>query len=132
MCDDEAELMKSYFNSFTAEGIEQPYKLYTGSWHASTKAKYLGLPKSVFSDGESSFVLVRVAKRRGSVTAMGVHGKHLKPEVSHAAMQIRVGDDKSVIDFVKKFGSHFITQVDVGESIYQVIEIELVFLRGIL
>ncbi len=53
--------------------------MYTGSWHASTKAKYLGLSKDVF-DGESSFVMVRINKRRATVTAMG--DKRLKPEAS--------------------------------------------------
>ncbi len=85
--DDEQELLKSYFGAFEAEGVERPYKLYTGSWHASTKAKYLGLSKDAF-DGESSFVMVRINKRRATVAAVGQ--KALRPEVLEAANEIQV------------------------------------------
>ena len=42
-----------------AERIEQPHKLFTGSWHKTTKSRYFGLHKESF-DGQSSFVLIKV------------------------------------------------------------------------
>merc|ERR1719276_99923 len=31
-CDDLNELMQHYFHDFTAEGVREPHRLYTGSW----------------------------------------------------------------------------------------------------
>ena len=106
-----------------AEGIEQPYKLYTGSWHASTKAKYLGLSKDVF-DSDSSFVMVWINKWRATITAMGDDMLNLKPEISRAAADITVGDESSVLNFIKHFGSHYVQEVQIGESVYQVFALQ--------
>lgn len=61
-------------------------------------------------------MLVKLNKRRAVVTA---DPSALKPDVAAALANVQVGDDKSVLDFVRKFGSHYIRQVAVGESLYQ-------------
>ncbi len=112
----EVTFMTGLDSFLQAEGIEEPYKLYTGSWHATTKAKYLGLDKTAF-DGDSSFVLVRLNKRRGVVNSNGAANR-VKPDVAKAASALRTTDD--VLAFTRRFGSHYVDEVSVGDSIYQV------------
>merc|ERR1712203_316924 len=38
-CDDLSELMKHYFHDFSAEGVRDPHRLYTGSWRTPTIVK---------------------------------------------------------------------------------------------
>merc|ERR1711899_230636 len=42
-CDDLSELMKHYFHDFSAEGVRDPHRLYTGSWRTPTVVKHFGL-----------------------------------------------------------------------------------------
>jgi hypothetical protein len=77
----------------------------------------LGLSKDVF-DGESSFVMVRMQKKRLSVQTTG--DLRLRPEAEAAAAAIRIGDRDSVKRFLRGFGSHFIKDVVVGDAVYQV------------
>ena len=120
MCDDEAELFEAFFRDFSAEGIEQPHKLYTGSWHASTKSKYLGLSKEMF-DGESSFVLVKLNKRRNSVSVVSNPAQmRLQAAAAQSAANVQIGNRQSVLDFIGDFGSHYIRDISVGDSVYQV------------
>jgi torso-like protein len=116
-CDDETELAEAYFRDFTAEGIEEPHKLYTGSWHATTKAKYFGISKDAF-DGDSSYVLVKLPKRR--TTHRTGNALKLRPEAERAISAIQHGDPDSVLNFIKNYGSHFIQSVTVGDVVYQV------------
>ena len=62
---------------FQAERVEQPHKLFTGSWHKTTKSKYYGLSKEAF-DGQSAFVLVKLPKRRVTVSAAAGGGSGLR------------------------------------------------------
>ena len=105
------------FNLLQAEGIQQPHKLFTGSWLKSSKSKNLGLSKQAF-DGESGFVLVKLTKTKSTVQVSGTPS--LKPEAEQAIRQIQVGNPDSVKEFTKEYGSHYIKDVVVGEMLYQV------------
>lgn len=121
-CDDIAELNEAYFRDFTAERIEQPHKLFTGSWHKTTKSRYFGLHKESF-DGQSSFVLIKLPKKRMSVSASGkgVSPMRLRPDAQRAINSVQVGNPKSVLDFLENYGSHFVQDIVVGDMVYQVI-----------
>jgi len=114
--DDESELMRAFFAGFSAEGIEQPHQLYDGSWHASTKAKYLGLGKEHF-DGDSAFIMIRMKKPEAVIEAAG---GQLRPEIQAEAAKLTAGDENAIMQFVKRFGSHYIQRVELGEAVYQV------------
>merc|ERR1712018_714736 len=62
-CDDLSELMKHYFHDFTAEGVREPHRLYTGSWRTPTIVKYFGLSDATLHS-DSGFVLVKLEKPR--------------------------------------------------------------------
>ena len=78
---------------FQAERVEQPHKLFTGSWHKTTKSKYYGLSKEAF-DGQSAFVLVKLPKKRIAVSAAAKAGSalRLRPTAQRAidSVQVRV------------------------------------------
>jgi len=118
LCDDNEELKEAFFRNFKAEGIAQPHKLYTGSWRTPTMAKYLGISIDVL-DGDSAFVLVKLVKNSGTIDVSG--NLHLRDSPALAANGVRVGDPDSVLNFVQKFGSHFLQSVTVGDAIYQVL-----------
>ena len=126
---------------FQAERVEQPHKLFTGSWHKTTKSKYYGLSKEAF-DGQSAFVLVKLPKRRVTVSVGGGSGGGLRlmpnaqraidsVQVSHQGCQklmvlvltnfhFQLANPNSVRDFLENFGSHYVQDIVVGDNVYQV------------
>merc|ERR1719347_1935923 len=92
-CDDLEDLMKHYFHDFTAEGVEEPFRLYTGSWRTPTTVKYFGLSEDTLHS-DSGFVLVKLQKPRLTVRTEGE--PRLMPEAAREFSKIRVGDEESV------------------------------------
>merc|ERR1712061_858335 len=120
-CDDVEDLMKHYFHDFTAEGVAEPYRLYTGSWRTPTTVKYFGLSEdTLYSD--SGFVLVKLQKPRLEVKTEGV--PVLKSAAQSAFNRIQVGDEKSVKDFVENYGSHYIRSLVIGDAVYQILALD--------
>jgi len=121
-CDDIEELNEAYFRDFTAERVEQPHKLFTGSWHKTTKSKYYGLSKEAF-DGQSAFVLVKLPKRRVTVSVGGGSGGGLRlmPNAQRAIDSVQLANPNSVRDFLENFGSHYVQDIVVGDNVYQVL-----------
>jgi len=120
LCEDLNELYEAYFKDFLAEGIDQPHKLFTGSWRTPIAAKYLGLSPEVLTSG-SSFVLVKLVREK---TTQGISGDlRLKPEAAQSLRSLQTGNTEAVLEFVQHYGSHFLREITVGESIYQVFAI---------
>merc|ERR1712062_317608 len=104
-CDDVEDLMKHYFHDFHAEGVAEPYRLYTGSWRTPTTVKYFGLSEDTLHS-DSGFVLVKLQKPRLTVRSEGE--PRLMPEAAREFSKIRIGDEESVKSFTEDFGSHYI------------------------
>lgn len=120
LCEDLNELYEAYFRDFTAESIDQPHKIFTGSWRVPIAAKYLGIsPEVLVSD--SSFVLVKLVKEKTSRVVSG--DLRLKPEASEALRAVQPGNTEAVLEFVQRYGSHYVREISIGESIYQVFAI---------
>merc|ERR1719481_642883 len=120
-CDDLEDLMKHYFHDFSAEGVEEPYRLYTGSWRTPTTVKYFGLSEETLHS-DSGFVLVKLLKPRLTVKTEG--SPTLKPEAAQAFADIKIGDANSVKEFSENFGSHYIRSLTVGDAVYQILALE--------
>jgi hypothetical protein len=120
-CDDLSELMKHYFHDFTAEGVREPHRLYTGSWRTPTIVKYFGLSDDTLHS-DSGFVLVKLIKPRLEVKTEGV--PVLKSAAQSAFNRIQVGDEKSVKDFVENYGSHYIRSLVIGDAVYQILALD--------
>ena len=120
LCEDLNELYEAFFRDFQAEGIDQPHKLFTGSWRTPIAAKYLGLSPEVLTSG-SSFVLVKLVREKVTQSITG--DLRLKPEAAQSLRSLQTGNTEAVLEFVQHYGSHFLREITVGESIYQVFAI---------
>lgn len=120
-CDDVEDLMKHYFHDFTAEGVKEPFRLYTGSWRTPTTVKYFGLSEETLHS-DSGFVLVKLQKARMTVRTEGV--PVLKPEAARAFGNIQIGDADSVKEFAENYGSHYIRSLTVGDAVYQILALD--------
>merc|ERR1712079_585434 len=120
-CDDLADLKKHYFHDFTAEGVNEPYRLYTGSWRTPTTVKYFGLSEDTLHS-DSGFVLVKLQKPRLTVRTEGE--PRLMPEAAREFSKIRIGDEESVKSFTEDFGSHYIKSLTVGDAVYQILALD--------
>merc|ERR1712141_494158 len=120
-CDDVEDLMKHYFHDFTAEGVAEPYRLYTGSWRTPTTVKYFGLSEDTLHS-DSGFVLVKQQKPRLTVRTEGE--PRLMPEAAREFSKIRIGDEESVKSFTEDFGSHYIKSLTVGDAVYQILALD--------
>jgi hypothetical protein len=76
--------------------------------------------------GDHSYVLIRVARHR-TMAKIGDDATELTPDqitlhdvVAKQANLVDPGDTSSVIEFVKSFGSHYISSYVTGNSLYQV------------
>ena len=56
--------MEAFFRNFKADGVEQPHKLFTGSWRLPTAAQYLGLSAQALDDSVHSYVLVKLDRTK--------------------------------------------------------------------
>merc|ERR1712051_457496 len=112
-CDDVEDLMKHYFHDFTAEGVAEPYRLYTGSWRTPTTVKYFGLSEDTLHS-DSGFVLVKLQKPRLTVMT----------EAAREFSKIRIGDEESVKSFTEDFGSPYIRSLTVGDAVYQILALD--------
>jgi len=120
-CDDLEDLMKHYFHDFKADGVEEPFRMFTGSWRTPTTMKYFGLSESVIKS-DVGYVLVKLVKPR---LTMKVEGRlQLNDDSTIAMNNIRVGDRDSVQDFVQDHGSHYIRSISVGDAVYQVLAMD--------
>jgi hypothetical protein len=62
--------MKHYFHDFKADGVEEPFRMYTGSWRTPTTMKYFGLSESVIKS-DVGYVLVKLVKPRLTMKEQG-------------------------------------------------------------
>jgi len=116
LCEDLDELYEAYFQDFDAEGISQPHKLFTGSWRIPIAAKYLGLTPESLTAGHS-FVLVKLAREKATLNIGG--DLRLKAEAGESLSKVASGNTEAVLDFVQRYGSHYIRDITVGDAIYQ-------------
>merc|ERR1719356_2067415 len=120
-CDDLADLKKHYFHDFTAEGVNEPYRLYSGSWRTPTTVKYFGISEDTLNS-DSGFVLLKLVKPKVAVRTEGVPA--LKPDAAAAFSKIRVGDEASVKEFAENYGSHYIRSLTIGDAVYQILALD--------
>lgn len=116
-CDDARDLLTAYFDNFHIEGIPEPNRAFTSSLSVKTKARHLGIHPT-FLTNEYSFVLVRLFRRARRATLAGE--LTLSSYFKSAVSDIRIGSTESVNQFLDHYGTHVITEYEVGDVMYQV------------
>ncbi|CAH0560307.1 unnamed protein product [Brassicogethes aeneus] len=120
-CDNSNQLLQAYFRDFQFQGLDKPWKAFTGSWTPETIARNLGINSSFITSDSYCFVLVRLSRYREGVKLTRVPNNiNLADVVAREIDNMQVGDVGSVVTFIKKYGSHFINSFVTGNSIYQV------------
>lgn len=126
-CDNLKQLLQAYFRDFSFERLERPWRAFTAGWPTDIMARNLGINSS-FINGDHCYVLVRVSRFRETAKL-----KDLPPNISvedvvfEAIKDSPIGDTASIADFIRKYGSHYISSYITGNSLYQV----FVFSRGV-
>jgi torso-like protein len=120
-CDNKKQLFQAYFRDFQIEQLENPWKAFTDGWHSEITAKKLGINSS-FILGDYSYVLVRVSRFRetSKLKRPIPPNQIIDPEVSEKIQNVTVGDAVSIIQFMNKYGTHYINRYVTGNSLYQV------------
>lgn len=121
-CDNVRQLFHAYFRDFKIEKLEKPWKAFTGSWSAAAAARELGINASfINSQNGHSFILVRVSRWRESGRMANHSNQMPNGPVAKEMKNVKIGDEASVVNFVKSYGSHYVSSFVTGNALYQVI-----------
>lgn len=145
-CDNKQQLFQAYFREFKIEQMASPYKAFQAGkwkkimtlrfnlfkiiylkiisragWHSEITAKKLGINSS-YIIGDYSYVLVRVSRFRESAKLKKpiAANQALEASVNEKIKNVTVGNTVSVLQFIEKYGSHYINSYVTGNSLYQV------------
>lgn len=139
-CDNKQQLFQAYFREFQIEEMSSPWKAFTDGWHAEITAKKLGINSSyIVGDYRfvelvlnvhkiiyflciNSYVLVRVSRfrERAKLQRPIAPNQLIEQGVLDKINNITVGDTVSVLQFIQKYGTHYINSYVTGNSLYQV------------
>lgn len=139
-CDNKQQLFQAYFREFHIEEMNSPWKAFTDGWHSEITAKKLGINSSyIVGDYRfdplivwyktlkliicfDSYVLVRVSRfrERARLQRPIAPNQLIDPGVLAKINNITVGDTVSVLQFIQKYGTHYINSYVTGNSLYQV------------
>lgn len=118
-CDNARQLLQAYFRDFAIDRLEKPWRAFTGSWNQEMIARHMGINSS-FVHGNHCYVLVRLSRFRESVKLEQLpKNVQLLDAVAKEIANLEVGNVSSVLQFIKQFGSHYITSYVTGNSLYQ-------------
>lgn len=99
------------------ENIENPF---AASTIRKSLAQFFGINSRLLLDG-FCYVLIKYRQTNASYKLLETPGGYeLDDIVMEALENVTIGDEKSVIHFISKFGSHFFKSFSVGDVIYQV------------
>ncbi|KAL0272817.1 UNVERIFIED_CONTAM: hypothetical protein PYX00_005648 [Menopon gallinae] len=120
-CDNLRQLLQAYFRDFSFEKLDRPWRAFSGSWSRTGMAKHLGVDSN-FINGHHCYVLVRVSRHRETsrMRPVDTDDVDLEDEVARGTMDVIPGNESSVSQFVKNFGSHYVVSYTTGNSLYQV------------
>ncbi|XP_063622910.1 torso-like protein [Cydia splendana] len=126
-CDNLKQLLQAYFRDFSFERLERPWRAFTAGWPTDIMARNLGINSS-FITGDHCYVLVRVSRYRETAKLSDLPTNIPVEDVVFDAIQdSTIGDTVSIADFIRKYGSHYISSYITGNSLYQV----FVFTRSV-
>ncbi|XP_034952010.1 LOW QUALITY PROTEIN: torso-like protein [Chelonus insularis] len=119
-CDNLRQLLQAYFRDFAFERFDRPWRAFTGGWSSGTIARHLGINKS-FVTGQYCYVLIRVSRFRENQKMPETSDTSIFDNlIINEADNVTIGDEASVVQFIKRFGSHYVASFITGNSLYQV------------
>lgn len=121
-CDNKRQLFQAYFRDFQIERLDSPWRAYTEGWHTEIAAKKLGIQSKYLERDDYCYVLVRVSRFRDSAKfARPIPPNQvLEADVARRVQGVAIGDTTSAVQFMNKYGTHYINSYVTGNSLYQV------------
>uniref|UniRef100_A0A182Q629 MACPF domain-containing protein n=1 Tax=Anopheles farauti TaxID=69004 RepID=A0A182Q629_9DIPT len=121
-CDNRRQLFQAYFRDFQIERLDSPWRAYTEGWHPEVAAKKLGIQSKYLERDDYCYVLVRVSRFRDSARfAKPIPpNQTIEPEVARKVQSVVIGDTTSAVQFMNRYGTHYINSYVTGNSLYQV------------
>ena len=120
-CDNSQQLVQAYFRDFTIDGFDKPWRAFSAGWHPESIARHFGITDYSFMRENYSYILVRLTHYRKSI-----HLDSLPPTVrfvdslNDEIKKLKINDTISVVQFMRKFGSHYIEGYTTGNCLFQV------------
>lgn len=125
-CDNRRQLFQAYFRNFTIEQLDRPWRAFTGGWHNDIAARKLGINAS-FISGDYCYVLVRVSRYRDSAKLRKPipPNQVLENDITGRIRNVTPGDTTGTVQFMNRYGTHYVSSYVTGNSLYQVIQIQI-------
>lgn len=120
-CPDLDCLFNVYFDGFQVELSDTPWKLLTTSRQSHFISERFGVPEMAMALGQKFVIVsykrpVKRVKMVGNLTQLA----ELKPTIIEKLKCTSIGIESMVTDFITEFGSHYIDEYTVGDSVFQV------------
>lgn len=127
-CDNVRQLLQAYFRDFNFERLDKPWRAFTSSWAPEALARHLGINAS-FVIKDHCYVLVRLSRFRETVELNVIPNNiNVVDDVAKETDNIKRGDVASVLEFIRKYGSHYIHSYVTGNSLYQVFRFRIKYI----
>lgn len=120
-CPDLDCLFNVYFDGFHVELSDAPWKLLTTSRQSHFISERFGVPEMAMELGQKFVIVsykrsVKRIKMIGNLTQLA----ELNPTMVEKLKCTSIGIESMVTDFITEFGSHYIDEYTVGDSVFQV------------
>lgn len=120
-CPDLDCLFNVYFDGFQVDLSDKPWKLLTTSRSRHVISERFGIPDIALGLGRN-FVIVSYRRpvKRIKTFDNFTHAAQLKLSVAEKLKCMSVGIESMVTDFITEYGSHYIDEYTVGDTVFQV------------
>jgi len=121
-CPDLDCLFDVYFDGYQVDLSDKPWKLLTTSKSLHTISERFGVPDIAIGLGQK-FVIVSYRRpvKRIKTSDNFTQLAELKSSIAEKLKCISIGIESMVTDFITDFGSHYIDEYTVGDTVFQVI-----------
>uniref|UniRef100_A0A1B6KYL9 MACPF domain-containing protein n=1 Tax=Graphocephala atropunctata TaxID=36148 RepID=A0A1B6KYL9_9HEMI len=119
LCDNMDQLQQAFFRLYHIEGVEKPWRAFTRGLTPTVLARRLGL-NSTFVTGEHGYALVRLSRIHELVRLTPHTGLRLNNWTAERTRRLVAGQVESVLSFIRRSGSHYVSAYTTGDSLFQV------------
>lgn len=121
LCPDLDCLFDVYFNGFEVDLSDKPWKLLTTSRSRHLISERFGVPDIAMGFGQK-FVIVSYRRpvKRIKTFDNFTEIAELKPAMAEKLKCLSIGIESMVTDFITDFGSHYIDEYIIGDTVFQV------------
>ncbi|XP_043270137.1 torso-like protein [Venturia canescens] len=118
-CTKAEQLMQEVFNGFVFEGIKEPWRAFQLDWSKSTIARIFGI-NEFFVQDDYRYILLKIIRSSDNQLAFEPSAVELDADAATGTERVFINDTASTFEFIKRFGTHYISSYSTGDALYQV------------